>query len=774
MKLSIAWIFDHIEADWKEQVIPRIVELFNQKTAEIERFTRITINLDPLTLARVTSTSGTTVTLHSPEWDTSMTLPFRSDAIQDAWFLIKRVKDNYVWALPADLGSEKECSIPALYVDEVLRGGDWKRYVETEDYILEVDNKSITNRPDMWGHRGFAREIAALLDLKLKQQDLFLDSVQVKELGDAQEGRTDHCIVKLPHTPAIKRFAALAITHVEYRPSLFWMMHRLLRVDSKPIDAIVDMTNYVMFDTSQPMHAFDAGCIPTQTLEARFAKPDEPLTLLDGQEVKLTDQDLVITDGKNPIALTGIMGGASTAVSSVTRSLIIEAACFAATTIRHTAARYKHRTEASARFEKTLDPNQNVIALKRFVHLLKGAQISFTSDDAILSLGHVVQNLKISIAHEFIEKRLGISIGADAVIKILTNLEFGVALSEGDQYEITVPTFRSSKDVTIKEDIVEEIGRFVGYGSIPLVLPSKQCNASDLTAVHRVRHMKAFIARVGRMRELCSYALYDESFIELMRWNPNQSLEVQFPVSENMRRPINSLVPHLLKAVHENAQEHDSLRFFEWGRIWNVESENIHERKKLSAIIYEQKEPVDFYAGKELLQELFDTLGMEVTWRKVDNPEQPWFAPYRTVDIMLQDAVIGRAGIGNFALLHQLLDRGDAFIFELDGDALLAYEKPISLYVPTSKYPEVKRDISMMVPKEATVDEITDVIVQADKSIVAVQLIDFFEKPEWTIQKSITMRFILHDERKTLTKAEVDVVYDRVIAALANLGAEIR
>lgn len=773
MKLSIAWIFDHIEADWKEQVIPRLIELFNQKTAEIERFTRVTINLEPLTLAQVVSTSGTTVTLHSPEWEATITLPFRNDAIQGAWFLVKRVKDSYAWSMPADLGSEKDCMIPALYVEEALRAGDWKRYVETEDYIIEVDNKSITNRPDMWGHRGFAREIAALLELKLKPQDLFLDPIAVNELGDVQEGHSAHCIVKLPHTPAIKRFAAFAVTHVEYRPSIFWMAHRLLRVDSKPIDAIVDMTNYVMLDTSQPMHAFDAGCIPSHTLEARFAKNDELLELLDGEEVKLTDKDLVITDGQKPIALTGIMGGASTAVSSVTRSLIIEAACFAATTIRHTSARYKRRTEASARFEKTLDPNQNVIALKRFMHLLKDAQISFTCDDAILSLGPVVPNLKISISHEFIEKRLGISLGADTVIKILTNLEFEVTLSEGDRYEITVPTFRSSKDVTIKEDIVEEIGRYIGYGSIPLILPSKQCQASNLGDVYRIRRIKSLLAHVGCMRELSSYALYDESFIELMRWDSKQKLEVQFPVSENMRRPVNSLVPHLLKAVHDNAQEHHSLRFFESGRTWDLDTE-IQEHKKLSGIMYEQKDTVDFYMGKALLQELFDMIGMEVTWHKVDNPEQPWFAPYRTVDIKVNEKIIGRAGMANFALLHQLLDRGEAFIFELDADALLTYQEPIALYVPTSKYPEVKRDISMMVPKQATVDEITHIIVQADKSIVAVQLIDFFEKEEWTTQKSITMRFILHDERKTLTKAEVDAVYDRVIAALTNLGAEIR
>lgn len=773
MKLSIAWIFDHIEGDWKEQVIPRLIELFNQKTAEIERFTRITINLEVLTLAQVVTCGTDTVTLHSPEWDATLVVPFRSDAVEGSWFLIKRAKDVFAWATPADLGSEKDCTIPALHVDELWRGGDWKRKFEVEDYIIEVDNKSITNRPDMWGHRGFARDIAALLNLKLKEEDSFLASIPVKELGSAKEGKTEHCTVEVQTSDVIKRFSALGVSKVEYTPSLLWMAHRLLRVDSKPIDALVDMTNYVMLDTSQPMHAFDAGCIESKTLASRYAHKDEVLMLLDDEEIKLTLEDLVITDGTKPLALAGVMGGASTAVSQATRSLILEAACFAATAIRHAAARHKKRTDASSRFEKSLDPNQNVVAIRRYIKLLEDAQISFTCDDEIISLGNLALPLKISISHEFIENRIGISLGADQIIKILTNLGFGVALGDGDLYDVTVPTFRSTKDVTMKEDIVEELARFVGYESIPHVLPSKQCLASNLTSVYRIRKIKSFIAHAGHMRELCSYALYDESFIELMRWNPKQELEVQFPVSENMRRPVNSLVPHLLKAVHDNAQEHHRLRFFEWGRVWTQDI-SIIEKKILSGIIYEQKEPVDFYAGKALLTELFDMFGMEVTWHKVDSPEQPWFAPYRTADIKLGEQVIGRAGIANFGLLHQLFDRGDAFIFELDGDALLSYQQPIALYVPTSKYPEVERDISMMVPKEATVEEIANVISNADKSIVAIQLVDFFEKEEWITQKSLTMRFILHDERKTLTKVEVDAVYDRVIAALITLGAEIR
>lgn len=773
MKLSIAWIFDHIEGSWKQHSVPRIVDLFNKTTAEIEGFMHVKINLDTLTLAQVTACGADTVTLNSPEWGETITVPFRDDAIDGAWFLLKRTKDGYAWATPADLGSAKECDLPAIMVPQDQQAGCWKQEFEAEDYIIEVDNKSITHRPDMWGHRGFAREIAAILNLKLKEEHLFLSDVPVKEYGDAQKGQTAHCTVRIDVPKQVKRFGALAIPRIDHTPSLLWMAHRLLRVDSKPIDTLVDVTNYVMLDMSQPMHAFDAACIESNMLEPRFAKDGDELTLLDDDNIKLTHEDLVITDGEKPIALAGIMGGASTAVSGATRSLILESANFDATMIRRSSVRHKKRTDASARFEKSLDPNQNVTGIKRCIKLLEEAQISFERDDEIISLGERSPEIKISISHEFIEKRLGVPLQADQVVDILTNLQFEVGLGEGDLYEITVPTFRSSKDITIKEDIVEEVGRFIGYGSIKRVLPSKQCSVSDLTHVYRLRCMKSFLAETGHMRELCNYALYDEAFLDLMDWDPQQKLEVKSPVSENARRPVTSLVPHILKAIHENAQEHHYLRFFEWGRTWQLDTA-ITEKKSLSGVIYAQKESVDFYDGKALLTQLFEMLNMEVTWRKVNRPEQPWFAPYRTADIMLGDQVIGRAGIVNFGLLHQLIDRGHAFVFELDGDALLSYQEPIEMYVPTSKYPDVERDISMLVPKDATVEEVTNIINQSDPSIVAVQLIDFFEKEEWVTQKSLTMRFVLHDDRKTLTKAEVDAVYDRVIVALTNLGAEIR
>lgn len=774
MKLSVAWIFDHIDADYKTQDIPRLVDLFNQTTAEIEGFERITISLDQFALARVQSMDAESVRVNIPEWQEEAVLPFREDARDGQWFLIKRTPKGYQWAQPADVGSAKECTIPALHVAEGLHAGAWKQHVETEDYILEVDNKSITHRPDLWGHRGFAREIAAMLNLKLKPFDSFLSDTRVQEYGTAKKAQHDGLIIEHADAPEVKRFAAMRIATITPTPSLFWMVHRLLRVDSKPIDAIVDMTNYVMLDMSQPMHAFDAALITSNTLMPRYAHNNEELILLDGENIKLTDEDLVVTDGKHPIALAGIMGGASTAVSTHTTSLLLESACFDATTIRRSSLHHKKRTEASARFEKSLDPNQNILALRRFIKLLEVDQISFQSDDEIISLGAQLPKNKISISHEFIQKRIGCSLSTEQVRTILEKLDFVVHEENVGTYDIEVPTFRSTKDIRIKEDIVEEVGRFVGYSSMAYVLPEKQTIPTDLAAVNRIRLMKHVCAYVGRMRELYSYALYDESFLDLMRWDSQQTLEVKSPVSENMRRPVTSLVPHLLKAVHENAQEHEQLRFFEWGRAWDYDNNVITERKLLSGIMYAQKDTIDFYTGKKFLHELFDTLSMPVTWHKVNDPAEPWFAPYQTADIMIGDQIIGRAGIAHIGLLHPLVDRGSACIFELNGDALLAYKKPKHLYVPVSKYPEVERDISMMVPRSATVADITQTIKHADSNVVSVSLLDFFAKEEWHDVKSLTFRFTLHDQHKTLTKAEVDQVYDCVVNALRAQGAEIR
>lgn len=770
MKLSIAWIFDHINADWKTIDVPALIEKFNQTTAEIEGFTKLSVNLDAFTLAQVIDVEATT--LHSPEWKKDVQLSARKNLALNQWYLIKHNNKKYTWATAQDLLGGKEHVLPALHCSTEEQKGGWKKLFENDDYILDIDNKSITNRPDMWGHRGVAREVAAMLNLELKPLEQFVVKKDVKEYTSSAPATADNPIaITVKNSDVCKRFAGLFVPSVEHTPSVLWMMHRLVRVDSKPIDFLVDATNYVMLDVSQPMHAFDAALLLDKTIVPRMAKNKEKLTLLDEQEVELTSDDLVITDGKKPIALGGVMGGLHSGISASTKSMFIESANFDATTIRRTSTRIKTRTEASARFEKSLDPNQNVTAIVRFLKLLHDQGINIETVQEIASVGALMDEPVINVTHEFLEQRLGATLAPDFVTKTLRTLEFKVQDNNGE-YSITVPSFRATKDISIKEDIVEEVARFFGYTNITHELPRKYMCASDTHEVQRTKDIKHFCADALQMRELQSYALHDEQFLQAIKWQPNDALAVKEPVSENWQRLVTSLVPQLLHAVQINAADYNQLRFFEWARVWGS-TKNKTEKKTLSGVMFDQKNAVGFYASKQLLERLFAMLQLDVAWVKVDNPEQPWYVSYQTADLLHNNTKIGTAGKVHPAFMHNVCE-GDAFIFELDGDYLLSHHAEVQKFVAPSKYPDIERDISFTIALRTTVDALTDVIKKADTAITDVALVDFFEKPEWGDKKSLTFRFIISDATKTLTKDEADAVWSNVAQKLKKVGAEIR
>ncbi|HSW74184.1 MAG TPA: phenylalanine--tRNA ligase subunit beta, partial [Candidatus Limnocylindria bacterium] len=552
--------------------------------------------------------------------------------------------------------------------------------------------------------------------------------------------------------------------------SAWWMAHRLCRVDARPIDYTVDATNYVMFDLGQPLHAFDAATL-AKSIGPRWARPGEKLVLLDGATLELDAHDMVIADDTKPLALAGIMGGAASGVTVTTTSLLVEAACFDATTIRRSAWRHKIRTEASARFEKTLYPVGIIAALERFVCLLAQGRGSIQTSD-IMVCGKNPAPVIITISHTFIESRLGIQLQPSVVGELLHSIAFAVVYKEGT-YTITVPSFRATKDITIKEDILEEIGRLIGFESIAPVLPYKPLQPSDVTPVLRVREIKRIMATALGARELYTYAFYDEEFLRQLQWQPDARLEVQNPVSEHWRRLVTSLVPHLIKAVAQNAPEHDTLRFFEWARTWTREGDKGIEKKSLAAIFFDKKQAIDFYHAKEMVTTLLAALDLSVTWQRVDSPEQPWFMPYQTATLWHGTTKIGIAGKVRQPFLHTVAE-GDAFIMELEGDFLESYKRPLQKYVPASKYPEVLRDISMLMPLQYTVDELMAAVSALSPRIVSVALVDFFTKQEWTDKRSLTLRLTLQDEHKTLTKEEVDQIVIKATDMLTSKGAVVR
>lgn len=776
MKISIAWIFDHIDADRSVIDIPDLIKRFNETTAEIEGCRIVAVDLDSLALVQVRDVAKK-VGAYCPEWHQEMSLESRDDVAQDAWYLVSKQGNGYRWATTVDLGGEKEMLLPALHVDQKLQAGQWKKGYETSDCILTIDNKSITHRPDLWGHRGFAREIAAIFDLPLKPLDTFLVTRDVQKYDRSVTADNKFpCSITLSDETACDRFAGFYIPTISMKSSPLHIATRLARVDSRAINAVVDFTNYVMLDLSQPMHAFDMAHIAGKSIEVRFAKNKEKLLLLDDQSITLSSHDLVVADTQKPLALAGVMGGKYSGISADTKAVFLEAAHFDATTIRRAAQRHKVRTEASARFEKSLDPNQNVSAILRFLQLLEENAIECDTSGVLASVGKEALPLKLDVTHSFIESCLGATMASDFVVDILTKLQFDVSVAAHNDdtiYHIVVPTFRSTKDVTIKEDIVEEIGRFYGYDSLQFVLPQRATKPVANYATHQMMRIKRFLAYGLSMRELYSYALFDESFLRTMQWDPGDTGAIKAPVSENQRRLVTTLIPHLLKAVHENSVDHEQLRFFESGRFWHETPQKLLERKGIAGIMFEKKRPIDFYEMKAELEQLFAMLELPVSWRPPEAIAYPWFDHDQTAALFYGDTQIGMAGIAAQSVSKQLFE-GNAFLFELDGNFLEQYEVPLHRFVPVAKYPAVDRDISMLVPLSVSVDSLRNTIAGVDELIEDVFLVDMFRKKEWKDQRSLTFRYVMRDSQKTMTKAEADTIESRVARVVHKLGVTIR
>ena len=779
MKLSISWIFDHIDADWKKFNIEKLVKQFNETTAEIEAFYPINIDLDNLTLAQVKQISEQKAILYSPEWKKNLELPIIPDLVEGNWYLVKKDK----FATSIDLGAEKEMALPAISCAEVDLAGKWKKHFEKEDYIIEVDNKSITNRPDLWSHRGFAREFSLLLNLDLKPEEEFLKKLEIKESDSKLSD--EFLTVSIQDSAKCKKLAALYIEKIENIPSLIWMAHTLSKVDSRSINAIVDTTNYVMLDIGQPMHAFDAKEVDKKLI-AREAKNGEKLKVLDGDLLELTSNDSVIANDKSAISLAGIMGGYDSGISTKTTDVVLEAGNFDAPTVRLTSTRLKKRSEASARFEKSLDPLQNVKAIERFVKVFEDAHLKIVPGGAILSVGKNPKEIKIDVELAFIEKVLGLQVDPKIITKDLEKIGFVVKYKDGN-YEILVPSYRATKDITIKEDIVEEIARIYGYSKIPYEIPVKQIVPHNIDNVLRIRKIKNYLSFGSRMMEIRTYPFFDESFIEKIDFKVENPIQVLNPVSQNWKTLISSPVPNLLKVVETNLYKAESMAFYEWGRVWSLPGhpclpgealceawERAIENKLLSGIIFEHKKDLDFYECKNILTGLFYMLNLKVEWNPVHSEHELIYNPNLSAKLLCNGKKIGSAGLVNQRLLNKISEEGSAFIFEIDGDFLINFRVDDIKFKQIPKFQSVDLDVSLFVPLKITVKELENKILDSDKLIKEVYLIDSFEKSEWIDKKSLTFRFKVIDETKTLEKEDIDKIVKSVEKSMERVGAQVR
>lgn len=653
------------------------------------------------------------------------------------------------------------------------------------DIILEIDNKSMTNRPDLWGHYGIARELAALYDLSLEPIEKY-----VPESVDTFD-------IRISDTERCPRYIGARIEGVEVKEAPFEMRSRLWRVGLRPINALVDITNYVMMAVGQPTHAFDSDNI-LDYIEVRRANEGEKLNLLNDKDLELCADDLVIADAKEAVALAGVMGGSKDSVLPTTKSVILEVANFESRGIRRTALRYDNRTEASSRYEKAIDPERCDLALslsmKLFAELYPSMKVTAFNDCYPTKL---VQN-EIDVDLDWLDRRLGMRIPKEIVEKKLGALGFKVTYSDTAMH-VVVPTWRSTGDVSIKADIMEEVARMYGYENFqPTPITTSFEGAINQLDIDIIRKTKEYLAFSCNMREIFTYPWMSEEFVKALIPDTSKILTLATPPSTEERFIKCSLLPNICKAIVKNEHNFDSFSIFEEGLVFSDESytneypnESLPKQERHLGLAFAGS-PDDFgtlfATAKGVISEMSSYTHMEAfTFKREEKPS--WADDTAWYNIYVGDEKIGDMGLlSKKCAMSCGIKVLTAVLAELNIDAFKPFRSRTNRFVKLPEFPMNEYDLSMLVDSMTKWEAIRDCALTAKKSdgcfLKDVLFIDEYtgkQVPDG--MKSVTIRLVIGSDEKTLTSAEVEQSANTVIKKLSAaksdknpyaVGAEIR
>lgn len=659
-----------------------------------------------------------------------------------------------------------------IYVFETEQelGSDIVEVLGLNDYILDL---SITpNRADALSMRGLTYELGALYNNKIDFNDVEKEeNYKATSLQVAIE--SDSC----------RNYVGQVVRNVEVKSSPLWLQTRLMNSGIRPINNIVDITNYVLLEFGQPMHAFDKDLVGDKIV-VRDAKEGEVLETLDGEERKLQTTDLVITDGTRAIALGGVMGGKNTEVSEETKNIILESAYFNPTTVRRTSATHGLRSDSSARFEKGIDPNMQKAALARAVELILELCPNAVVESSVGVVNKEEEKV-VEITTSYINNYLGITLSTEEIAAILEGLSFKVEVT-GENLVVKVPTRRP--DISIKQDLVEEVIRIYGYDNLASTLPkfSKTTKGGLTYSQRMVRDLRAVYASLG-FNDTINYSLVSEEEATEYTLEDHHKVRLLMPMTETHSTLRQSLVPGLLNTVQYNvARKQKDLKLLEIGRVFfGSGDDNIQPKETLylsAALTGEERatkwlkesSSLDFFAAKGYLEVVFERLGLDekVTYRK---STLEGMHPGRFAEVYL-----GEKRIGFIGEVHpQVADKlglNTTYVFEINLDEVISESKVKPKYEEVTKYPEITRDIAMLVDVKDEYQNIYNVIESVNsKLITKVELFDLYVGAELLVgKKSLALTITYSDKQKTLTDEEVTAVHDKVLSALTEYGAIIR
>jgi phenylalanyl-tRNA synthetase beta chain len=627
------------------------------------------------------------------------------------------------------------------------------------DHIIDIDNKSITHRPDLWGHLGMAREVAAITRRAL------LDPVKSGLLP----GGPAAINVAIEDLDLCPRYSALVFDEVTVRPSPLWLQCRLTALGLNPINNIVDLTNYVMAELAQPMHAFDRRLLRGDTIFIRPARPGEKMVALNFEEYRLEPKNLVIADGGGPVAIAGVIGGLDSAISEKTTSIVFESANFHAASVRRTSASLKLRTDASMRFEKSQDPLNTVRGLARAVELMREVSPGARLVGGLADQGrHVIPQAPIPLPLDWLERKLGRSVNGAEVKDILERLQFGVSETAPRVFSVSVPSWRATKDVSLKDDLAEEVGRMVGYDTIQPKAPLIESMPPPENAERKYeRAVRALMAANG-YSEAYNYSFISEEMAGKFGVAPEDLVQVANPISIEQGLMRNSLVPGIWKNVIENAKHFDAFRLFEIGREIHKQAEGLpDEIFHLAAAVYAKDDGV---AGIFELKRIAEALmpGAEVR----PAASRPYEHPARSGQIYWSGQLAGRL----FEFHPSLLEVGRAAALDVDLERVRSLSRPETRYVPIRRFPASAFDLSVIAPVRDLTEGLRERLAAASGELLeSIEYLRHYSGPPLVEgMKSTSFRLTLAAPDRTLSSEEVADVRSRIIEEMRRAGYELR
>jgi len=692
---------------------------------------------------------------------------------------------------------------------ELTAGARFAEMFGLDDYVLDIENKMFTHRPDCFGQLGVAREIAGIFHQQFtspewyKEEQKFAggEGLELEVFNDAPE--------------LVPRFMAVAIKDVEVKPSPLWLQCQLVAMGGKPINNIVDATNYIMLMTAQPTHAYDYDKLRGHKLEARLARDGEKVSLLNGKEYELTADDIVIADGEGVIGLAGIMGGAETEVSDGTKNIVLECASFDMYALRRTAMRHGIFTDALTRFNKGQSPLQNAAVLKQLMSMVGGVQASEVFDkrnDRLMVMQHDSRVTFGSAGKEtisifdwgavtgvlvlestFINERLSTDFSPQEICRLLENAEIK-AHEEPEpnmpyQFEVIAPFWRT--DLELPEDIVEEIGRLYGFDKLPRQLPMRSIKPAPRNPRRQLKQaIRQSLSRAGA-NEVLTYSFVHERVLKNAEQDPSRAYRLSNALSPDLQYYRTSVLPSLLDKVHANIKAgHDEFMLFEIGKIHDKElpltDENLPSEQTFVDGVYASKKPragAPFYKARKLVDRLLADINVEADFVKIVESDADIPAPF---DGQRSAWIVAKNGdkLGIVGELSQTVRRNFKLpdytaAFSLDIEKLQACltESREHNYRPLSRFPSISQDISLRSSVEISHDELLRAVRQcldgSENLHCQIQTLGVYQPKDDAAIKTTTFRLTFTSYQQTLTDAEVKPIMDNIAtAALTKLDAE--